>query len=271
MGLDQTRAQVMLYGAGSFAKKSLRTAEMRGCWQHSIATAVIAEQIAKCCGMFTNTAFTAGIMHDIGRLGLLTAYPKEYELIIRASVEQCLDLLDFERERFGVHHAEAGLFLAQQWRLPPEFHVVAGRHHDPCEGFEIDLLKIVHVACRAAQVLGYDLIRPLVPVHFDDVLAELPPNVRNQVQVSPERLSVQIEGAILEYDSDGQEPAQEIAGSEANAPEAESESEPEPEAEAELVETPQLQSGTATISRPATIAVLTILIAFLLWELTQIR
>ena len=268
MGLDRTRELVVLYGAGAYATRALRTAEMRSCWQHSIATAVIAEQIAKSSDLSAATAFTAGIMHDIGRLGLLTAYPKEYELIIRTSVERCIDLLDFERERFGVHHAEAGLYLAQQWGLPSEFHIIAGRHHDPCEGFDIDLLKIVHVACRCAQVLGYDLIRPLLPLHLDDVLAELPSSARAHMDASAEQLSVQVERAILEFDSEEPDSEHEPDSREDAVATA---IEQPAYVECEPIEPPQLQSQPAVVSWPATIAVLLILVAFLLWQLTQLR
>ena len=53
--------------------------------------------------------------------------------------------------------------------LPKEFLIVAGRHHDPCEGEELDLLRIVHVACRLADVLGYDVTRPLVTRGIDEI------------------------------------------------------------------------------------------------------
>ena len=209
IGIDRTRELLVLHATGACASGALRTDQMRNCWQHSIATAVIAEEIAKACGVFTSTAFTAGIIHDIGRLGLLAAYPKEYEQVIRASVEQCLDILDFEREKFGVHHAEAGMQLAQLWGLPDEYHIIAGRHHDPCGGFELDLLKIVHVACRSAQVLGYDLIHPLLPLNVEEVLAELPPSARKRIKLSPTQLSDRVERRILEYDSEAPEDTEE--------------------------------------------------------------
>src|SRR5204863_396988 len=124
--------------------------ELRLCWEHTLATAILADQIAHACEAFTAVAYTAGIIHDIGRLGLLVAYPKDYERIIRDAAEGCLDLLDFETEQFGIHHAEAGRLLAERWKLPEEFLMIAGRHHDPCEGQELDLLRIIHVACRLA-------------------------------------------------------------------------------------------------------------------------
>ena len=201
-GLDRTRQITLTQAAAVYARGALRTGELRRCWQHSIATAVLADEIAFACGVFTNAAFTAGIMHDIGRLGLLVAYPDRYERIIRDAAAKCLDLLDFEQEEFGVSHTEAGRYLAERWGLPEELLMVAGRHHDPSEGTELDLLRIVHVACRLADALGYDVSRPLVPANARTVLRELPFAARQRFLKSPEQLCTLIEKQILEFDAD---------------------------------------------------------------------
>jgi hypothetical protein len=166
---------------------------------------VLAEEIANACEMFANVAFTAGIMHDIGRLGLLVAFPREYERVMRDSAERCVDVLDFEQEAFGMHHAEAGRMLAERWGLPPEMAVVAGRHHDPSEGAELDLLRIVHVACRLADVLGYDVVKPLAPSSVDEVLAELPLRARERLMLAPEQLLQRIEERLSEFSSEKSE------------------------------------------------------------------
>src|SRR5437588_4284509 len=155
VGRDRTRQVAVTHAMAAYTKGAPRTDELRRCWQHMIATAVLAEEIAQACGEFTKVAFTAGIMHDIGRIALLVAYPNEYERAIQSAPARCLDLLDFEREEFGLDHAEAGRLLGVQWGLPAEFQVIAGRHHDPSDGSELDLLQIVHVACRMAGMLGY--------------------------------------------------------------------------------------------------------------------
>jgi putative nucleotidyltransferase with HDIG domain len=206
LGLDLTRQLMVTHATAAYAAGAPRTAELRRCWQHSIATAVLAEEIAQSCDAFTNIAFTAGIMHDIGRLGLLVAYPEEYEGIIRDAAVRCLDILDFERQEFGLHHAEAGRLLAERWGFPDELRIVAGRHHDPCEGAELDLLRIVHVACRLADALGYDMTHPLVAQSVEDVLAELPARSRKRLRATPEQLCARIEERILEYDSDRSDP-----------------------------------------------------------------
>jgi putative nucleotidyltransferase with HDIG domain len=244
VGLDRTRQVTVAHATAAYAKGALRTTELRRCWQHTVATAVLAEEIAQACGAFTSVAFTAGIMHDIGRLALLVAYPQEYEQVIRGAAEQSLDILDFEREEFGVDHAEAGRVLAERWNLPQELRVIAGRHHDPSEGTELDLLRIVHVACRLAEILGYDIVHPLTQQEVSTVLAELPATARARLKKTPAELCTRIERRILEFDSDTadqppEQPLPDLAD--------EIRDEAEPEAEESLI--PESDPG-ATASAP---------------------
>jgi HD-like signal output (HDOD) protein len=205
LGLDLTRQITLAHATAAYVGGAPKTEALRRSWQHTIATAVLAEEIAIACEMYTSVAFTAGIMHDIGRLGLLVAYPNEYQEVIHGAAERCLDLLDFEQETFGVHHAEAGRMLAENWGLPADMAVIAGRHHDACEGMELDVLRIVHVACRLADVLGYDVVKPLVAVSVDAVLAELPARGRERLVRSPETLLKHIEERISEFSAEKSE------------------------------------------------------------------
>jgi len=198
LGFDQTRNIVLTQATAAYTQGALKTEELQRCWQHTIATAVLAEEVAKVCSAFVQTAFTAGIMHDIGRLGLLVAYPEDYERIIRDAAARCLDLLDFEHEEFGLDHAEAGRMLAERWQLPADVCIVAGRHHDPSDGADLDLLRIVHVACRLADFLGFDVVKPLVPLELDAVLADLPQAARAKLQ-DTNRLSAAVNQRISEY------------------------------------------------------------------------
>ena len=231
LGLDTTRKITLAQAAGAYAGGGVKTETMRRCWRHTVATAVLADEIAAACGEFTGVAFTAGIIHDIGRLGLLVAYPDEYERAIRNAAERCLDVLDFEEEVFGAHHAEAGRILAERWGLPSEMLLVAGRHHDPCEGTELSLLRIVHVACRLADVLGYDVVKPLVESTVADVFAELPAPARARLTSDPEAFSKRIERRIREFDGEdsGSPPEETLALLAAAAPAAEA-GEREPDA-----------------------------------------
>jgi HD-like signal output (HDOD) protein len=161
-----------------------------------MATAILATEIANACDAFVKVAFTAGVLHDIGRLGLIVAYPSRYATAMRGANGRCLDFLDFERDQFGLDHTEAGRLLAENWDLPEEFRIVAGRHHDPCEGTEVDLLRIVHVGCRLADALGYGLTPPLQESGMDAILESLPERARKLMQRTEEELRVEIEERI---------------------------------------------------------------------------
>jgi hypothetical protein len=66
------------------------------------------------------------------------------------------------------------------------------------------LLRIVHVACRLADVLGYDVVRPLSTSNASDIIAELPARARERLARDPAELCGRIEQTIREF---GSEPA----------------------------------------------------------------
>ena len=101
-----------------------------------------------------------------------------------------------------MHHAEAGRMLAERWGLPSDVAVIAGRHHDGSEGVELNALRIVHIACSLADVLGFDVVKPLKPPTAEAVLAGLPPRARQRLLQSPEELLKRIQERISEFSSD---------------------------------------------------------------------
>jgi HD-like signal output (HDOD) protein len=200
LGIDTTRRITIAAATGAYSRVALRTADLRRCWEHTIATAVLAEEIATRCGQFTESAYSAGIMHDIGRLGLVVAYPTQYEKALRHAAEHCIDLLDHEREVFGMDHAEAGRLLTGRWGLPEDFQIIAGRHHDACEGAELTLLKIVHVACRLADYFHYDVTRPLKAPDYASIVAILPERARESLlKMDQEKLHKNIEENVRTF------------------------------------------------------------------------
>jgi HD-like signal output (HDOD) protein len=259
LGIDTTRKIIVTQATEAYTGGALGTEELRRCWQHTLATAVLADEIAKACDEFTQSAFTAGIVHDIGRLGLLVAYPKDYERIIRNAAERCLDLLDFEEEEFGLDHAAAGRILAERWGLPAEMAAVSGRHHDPTEGAELTLLGIVHVACRLADALGFEVVKPLTELTVEEVLAELPERVRKSLHVDPAEFRLRIERLIAQYGSNQSAPPPEETLALLSASTAESD-QPEPSAESEVAPEPA-ESQEGVSKRTWTIAAAVIVVA----------
>ena len=120
-------------------------------WEHSIAVACLAQRIAaaeKCAKNLVDESFTAGLLHEIGKLVLLAQMPREYGAILETLAEKPTTLSAAERERFGCTHADLGAYLMSIWGLPhPLIHAVA--YHDrPAESVEkrFSSLTAVHGA-----------------------------------------------------------------------------------------------------------------------------
>jgi HD-like signal output (HDOD) protein len=72
-------------------------------------------------GNHPSASTTLGLLHDIGRLGLLVAYPDASSRILRPADRDAVFRLDKEKYLFGPDHCEAGRLLLAQWKLPQDF------------------------------------------------------------------------------------------------------------------------------------------------------
>ena len=77
-----------------------------------------------------DTAYTAGLLHNLGTLGLMSAYPDEYSRMLEVSSDFGFDLLKIEQDLFDIDHCIAGMYLAQDWDFPDELAAAIGAHHD---------------------------------------------------------------------------------------------------------------------------------------------
>ena len=118
-------------------------------WEHSLAVAICAEKIAAghrpAC---QPNAFTAGLLHDMGKV-LLGTFVEVDDVPIKELVKR--DNLSFneaERMVLGVDHAEVGAHLLERWNLPREVTLSARWHHEPTRaGNELqNMADLVHVA-----------------------------------------------------------------------------------------------------------------------------
>jgi putative nucleotidyltransferase with HDIG domain len=134
-------------------------------WQHAIGVGVAARVLAQKLGRNQEEAFTAGLLHDIGRL-VLDAYFHDSFLGIlsRAGEEDCL-LVSAEKKVLGLDHAEIGYEVARQWKFPLPVQLAIRGHHNP-DAPSSELADLVHFANVLAHGLeignsGYDQVPPL--------------------------------------------------------------------------------------------------------------
>ncbi|MBC3880533.1 HDOD domain-containing protein [Undibacterium sp. LX40W] len=164
----------------SIFTKHLPTAACRGFdnqayWRHNIATAICAELISRTLHMKHDFAFTAGLLHDIGRLVLVSRFPKKYEEVIACAKKSDTTLLEAERIVLGVDHVAVGLVLALQWNFSDAIQDGIRGHHDPDDRELNSVASIVHVANSIVHALDLnDSDTELVPPisqHAWDVLS----------------------------------------------------------------------------------------------------
>lgn len=149
----------------------------RQCWRHSAACALIAEQISPLFDISGGSAYSVGILHDIGRLGLLKSYTVEYSPVLTASFETLEQLLRAERAVLQVDHGLAGAWLVKNWALPQSFIEACEHHHEPLGLEDSELLRVVKTACRVADALGFAAVEYSDSLSYDDFIKSLQPYV----------------------------------------------------------------------------------------------
>jgi len=105
-------------------------APVRAAWRHSLATALIARRLVEAGTFDLDDAHTAGILHEIGRLGLAAIYPANYARLLETHAGTPRSMMEEERILFGIDHVEVGHRLVDQWGLPADFHAAIG--HASC-------------------------------------------------------------------------------------------------------------------------------------------
>jgi putative nucleotidyltransferase with HDIG domain len=137
----------------SFSSRACRNFDSKAYWQHNIATAICSELISRTLHMKHDFAFTAGLLHDIGRLALVNCFPTEYEQVIRCAKEKDCSLLDAERRVLGIDHVNAGLILAVHWNFADAIQDAIRGHHNPDDSELNSVAAIVHVANSIVHAL----------------------------------------------------------------------------------------------------------------------
>ncbi len=127
-----------------------------GLWQHSLAVAVGTEQLAAALGIrLPEHAFTAGLMHDVGKILLGTFVQVDADEIMDLAFEEGLSFEVAEREVLGIDHAELGAVVIDGWNLPSDIVEVVRFHHcpDECRGDTL-VADLVHTADNLSLMSG---------------------------------------------------------------------------------------------------------------------
>ena len=154
LGFQTTRNLIIAAAVtGCFPEGQCAGFDDKAFWRHSIATAACAKVLARRMKFNQDYAFTAGLLHDIGRLVLVTSFPEQYAKVIGVRKERDLELLEAERQVLGVDHVAAGIALAGHWNFSDTMRLAIAHHHDPEAPGAGFLATIVHVANAIVHAL----------------------------------------------------------------------------------------------------------------------
>jgi len=158
IGTEMVRALVLsIHIFSQFEGRQLLGASWTTLWEHSIQVASLAQRIAaseKCSKLIIDESFTAGLLHDAGKVVLLAEMPKPYCSILEriAATPQTEPRL-VERESLGCTHADVGAYLMGIWGLPAPLLQAVAFHDHPSDSLEkrFSSLTAVHSADAIAS------------------------------------------------------------------------------------------------------------------------
>lgn len=131
-------------------------------WTHCIAVAVTAREMAKHINAdIAEEVFLAGLVHDIGLLGMMQTCRHELRTICERAKTESTSFHIIELDVVGVDHQELGAAIAQKWGFPASCRAVARHHHHPLlapdQWQEMAALVNVADALCCQQGIGFDL------------------------------------------------------------------------------------------------------------------
>jgi HD-like signal output (HDOD) protein len=158
LGIDRIRALVATIATSSYMHQ-FPMKVVRPIWSHAVATAVIAEHLAGYSDRLSGASlYTAGLTHDLGRLGLLASDRNGYAAYLFEEYEDFAQADTAEWDKFGVLHTVAGGLLTQLWGFPENLCGHAENHHGE-SGFDSEEDRVVNKACLLADAMGYPELR----------------------------------------------------------------------------------------------------------------
>ena len=126
-------------------------------WRHSISVATVSRILASSRReQNIESFFTAGLLHDIGKLILFVEAPKYASEVITKCAETDQMMYKVEKELLGFDHAKLGAMLLKKWKLPDNIVAAVYYHHMPSiASGDIVTPGIIHIADIITHALQF--------------------------------------------------------------------------------------------------------------------
>jgi HD-like signal output (HDOD) protein len=202
LGTRTLRGVCLTVAVRAYLGKSMNYPSLRALWRHSLACALIAEQLADAAVMDKGTAYTRGVMHEIGRFALAVLQPKDYSELLEKHCGSAISILESERLLFGFDHCRAGQHLIKEWNLPSEFEAML--QPQDCvrqQNNSWQMHDLVHMSCRLADTAGFAAFPHCEVTPYADLLELIPVRERSLFHADVKRLAFDIGSKISAIES----------------------------------------------------------------------
>lgn len=140
LGLEMTKSLLLTCGLQNSLESATPggRAMLEDGWRRVKRIAALASQVAENGGADRSevaSCYSAAILHDIGRLVILSEFLTNEAEIQRLASQEGIPLCEAEQRVIGADHAQLGAYLLTLWGLPDDVAEVALRHEDPLESF----------------------------------------------------------------------------------------------------------------------------------------
>ena len=198
LGFQRLRSVIITVSLKAYLEASFSPL-MTLCWRHSVATAIIAERGAKAAFLDNDFAYSAGILHDIGRLGLVTLMQDGFASIVDRGADGPEDVLQREQEYCGIDLPTRTVTRQRMApsRSDPGHHVVPSRPRSA----PVKHGCTASPSCAMADALGFFVVPYRYSREYSDMFNDLPISVRESFPADAEELAAEITQAIQVIDS----------------------------------------------------------------------
>jgi len=131
-------------------------------WRHSLAVGfcarILARKVRSRGIIDPDSAFSGGLLHDIGKIILCCFLPDEFKAVVaEREKDKATESFELEEKVLGYNHAQIGAILSEQWKLPHRLtQAITFHHHPQLSDSDDPVSYFIHIANHLSKKVFYE-------------------------------------------------------------------------------------------------------------------